>query len=383
MGLYTQGAFAVEHPIATAFIPPDAGEQPLTFNVSYHEPDGSRPQPATANQSPSPVPDLITNPSDQPRPIDEDGGPNGQFSASATEDPLDSDDIELISTLTPLEEAQFLFDQAHREIITNNRQLGVYLLELAAKNEFRPAIRVLSVLRMKEDSNDLEARAILEAIIEDDIKAKAHLGLMLANLEHPHLNEVDRGIQLLHDAHDKNSLDATYGLYLAYRGSDLDDALTYLYHAADRGHVQATKAVLSISNLSTSERQRWLRQAAVQNDIDSMYEYANGLLIRKYSTQLTGYSNSREFEAYFWLQRASSLGHKGAKSEISYLSGVEFELIANDVSMDDLSKLLIGSTEESREPALLDEDGDGVLGMWYLEEQKQEDDSNELIHQDT
>lgn len=171
------------------------------------------------------------------------------------------------------------------------------------------------------EKNVEKAKALFAKSAEKSVRAQRELGMLYINAytSYP-LNDIQMGMNYLRKATAKNDAESAYYLYLAITKSgnpnqESDDAILVavkqeypkaLYHfaktAMDKGrYEQAAQIYL---------------KAALLGDTNSMFEYANNLILDRFKVQ------NKELEAYTWFAIAAERRHPQAIKEMTALHGI-------------------------------------------------------------
>ena len=229
-----------------------------------------------------------------------------------------------------------------------NADIAMHYLGLAKDLGHVEAKRVMAILALRADPADVTALAELEEAALTSPKAKAQYGMMLANMAIPRLNNLPRGMDLLHQAHAEGSHEAAFALYLWSKTNAPGDASDYLHAAAERGNPKAVAELAHAQAYAAPKEKslKWIRAAMANNDPQAMFDYANSLMIGRYSPVLEGYPQNREFEAFYWFKKSADLGYSPAATEVDNLQGVAAAMNKLQIDVSSLDQALQPSPQQ-------------------------------------
>ncbi len=237
---------------------------------------------------------------------------------------------------------ELLYDMGRQYIegdgVEKNIEIAKHFLGLADDLGNVEAKRVLAILALRENPADTAAIASLEEASITSSKAKAQYAMMLMNLAAPHLNDADKGQIYLDEAFADGSHEAAYALYVLNKSKHPQHANDYLNAAAERGNTKAV-AELAHAQAYTGEKAtslKWLRAAMAEKDPQAMFDYANSLMIGRFSPVLKGYSQNREIEAFYWFSKSAALGYTPAATEVNNLQGISVVMSKLQLEPSDL-----------------------------------------------
>jgi hypothetical protein len=217
--------------------------------------------------------------------------------------------------------------------VEKNDAIGEHYIGLSAELGKDEAKRVLGLIRIKRNPSDSEALSMLEDAAQTSLKAQMQLGFLYANQAEPHLNDARRGLDLIENAYRGGSAEAAFYYSRLVSRSNAQASSEAMAFAVAQGYSKALLASAKAQGNSKGAADLYLR-AARSGDAGSMYEYANGLLIRKFSPTLTGYDHPAEVEALAWFSLASEHGNSLATTEVNNLKGVSMELSKRGTNLD-------------------------------------------------
>ena len=226
--------------------------------------------------------------------------------------------------------------------VDKNADIAKHYLGLSKDLGNVEAKRVLAILSLRDNPQDTAALADLEDAALTSSKAKAQYGMMLANMASPRLNNLPRGMDLLQQAYGEGSHEAAYALYLMSKNKSGTESADYLHAAAERGNPKAVAEMAHAQAYSTSKENslKWVRAAMAKNDPQAMFDYANSLMIGRYTPTLEGYPQNREFEAFYWFSKSAALGYAPASTEVNNLQGVGVAMNKMQIDVSSLDKVL-------------------------------------------
>lgn len=226
------------------------------------------------------------------------------------------------------------------------QKVAVDLLNQAADLGHAESMRVLGVLALKEGP-DRQATAIglLERSAKTNVKAMRQLGILYGNFNTLHLDNTDKAIEYFQSASALG--DSESSLYLSKIMTRIgldDDAKRWKDLAKEQGAVQVEAGTLKASETQSNDVQRTytLQRGAMAGDPLSMYQFALMLLSKQAQGSLMGYEHSSEFEAYYWLRRASQMGNSQATDKLNQVSYIEDLMGASKLTFDKLNRALGG-----------------------------------------
>ncbi|AYG48429.1 sel1 repeat family protein (plasmid) [Pseudomonas sp. Leaf58] len=221
--------------------------------------------------------------------------------------------------------------------VEQNAAIGEHYISLSAELGKDEAKRVLGLIRLRRDVSDAEALAMLEEAAETSLKAQMQLGFLYANQAQPHLNDKPKGLALIEKAYRGGSGEAAYYYSRIVARTDPQASKEAMSFAVTQGFSKALLAAAKTSGSTQGSAELYLR-AARSGDPAAMYEYANGLLIRKYKPTLTGFDHPAEVEALAWFSLASELGNGLATTEVGNLKGVAVDMARRGTSLDEVKR---------------------------------------------
>lgn len=221
--------------------------------------------------------------------------------------------------------------------VDQNAAIGEHYISLSAELGKDEAKRVLGLIRLRRDVSDAEALAMLEEAAETSLKAQMQLGFLYANQAQPHLNDKAKGLALIEKAYRGGSGEAAYYYSRIVASTDLHASQEAMSFAVAQGFSKALLAAAKSSESRQGSAELYLR-AARSGDPAAMYEYANGLLIRKYKPTLTGFDHPAEVEALAWFSLASDQGNGLATTEVGNLKGVVVDMARHGTSLDEVKR---------------------------------------------
>lgn len=226
------------------------------------------------------------------------------------------------------------------------QQIAVDLLTQASDMGHAESMRVLGLLALKEGPDrHAAAIALLERSAQTSVKAKRQLGILYGNLGTMHLDNTDKAIEYFQSASAMG--DGESSLYLSKIMTKLgldEDAQKWRDLAREQGVEKPapTPQPPAMSQQDSVLKAYSLQRASMAGDAASMYQYAGLLLAKQTQGSLMGYEHSAEFEAYYWLRRASQMGNAQAAAKLQEVAYIE-DLMANSkMTFDKLNRALGG-----------------------------------------
>lgn len=224
------------------------------------------------------------------------------------------------------------------------QKIAIGLLSQASESGHAESTRVLGLLALKDGpERQAEGLEMLERASQSSVKAKRQLGLLYANMSQPHLDNTDKAIELLQDASAMG--DGESSLYLSKIMAKLgltDDAQRWKEVAHEQGVEQVVNQPLQHEATKPDDvlKAYSLQRGALAGDPESMYGYALMLLNNQAQGSLMGYEHSAEFEAYYWLRKASALGDVKADQKLQEVAYIEALMSASRMTYEKLNRAL-------------------------------------------
>lgn len=165
------------------------------------------------------------------------------------------------------------------------------------------------------------AVSLFEKASAGSLRAQREYGLLLTNQLAPGLSDPARGLEVLERAMNAGDAESAYrlGTYLADSGKVVEGEAAKSA-ALKMGFVIPNSAPKSSAPTQLGARSEInaeaLKQKALAGDTESIFKYANGLLLGKYP------SIEPDFDAYCWFSVASDRGHQQARMELGAIQGV-------------------------------------------------------------
>lgn len=226
------------------------------------------------------------------------------------------------------------------------QKVAVDLLNQAAELGHAEAMRVLGVLALKEGPEQQAlAASLLEHSALTNVKAMRQLGILYGNLGATHWDNTDKSIEYFQRASALG--DGESSLYLSKVMTRLgldDDARRLREVAMDQGMHKAEESTSKTADVQSDAvmKSYTLQRGAMAGDPASMYGYALMLLNKQSQGSLMGYEHSGEFEAYYWLRRASQMGNQQAQAKLDEVGYIEDLMTSSKMTFDRLSHALGG-----------------------------------------
>jgi TPR repeat protein len=230
-----------------------------------------------------------------------------------------------------------------------NQQFAVDLLNQAAEMGHAESMRVLGLLALKEGP---EQRALAISLLErsavTSVKAKRQLGILYGNLSAIHLDNTDKAIEYFQGASAMG--DGESSLYLSKIMNRLglaEDAQKWKDIAQEQGvatvgaTVQASAQPRAQPSQQDSVMKAYtLQRSAMAGDANSMVDYGSMLLSGQAQGTLMGYEHAQDFEGYYWIRRAATLGNANALEKLDELKPVEAIMAKSNMSYEKLAGML-------------------------------------------
>lgn len=194
--------------------------------------------------------------------------------------------------------------------LPQDMQQALHFINLSHGGGYAEATRVLGMLYLRGQgvpADERYGRQLLESASKSSARAAREYGLLLLNIQRPHLNAPDLGMQYLRDAANRGDQEAALALAkeLEKAGLSYDASLPVAQGLAD------SKA--SAPPLSANDA---LKAKALRGDSAAMLQYAQKLMIGSIRTA------EPEYNAYCWLAVAEKLGNVEAGKELVFIRGV-------------------------------------------------------------
>ncbi|MHC5195197.1 tetratricopeptide repeat protein [Pseudomonas frederiksbergensis] len=267
----------------------------------------------------------ISTPSIDPAPATQDTptGPADEILVEARKVGASGD---VSSQIGLLEQAGFLGSgQAFYELarvylngegVKKDPETGVGYLTKAAGMEHVESIRVLGWLYLlgtgvPKDSSYGEQ--LLAKAAETSVRAQREFGQALTNQRLPHLNQMERGLEMLKQAADAGDAEASKSYAKAF--SPGAETAPVGAVASTNDHGPATSA--SSARQSVRDGGEDLKQRALGGDAEALYQYALNVSLGKIPAA------DPQFTAYCWYSVSSAMGYKPAAEEVRSLAGVK------------------------------------------------------------
>lgn len=181
---------------------------------------------------------------------------------------------------------------------------ALHFINLSHSAGYAEATRVLGMLYLRGQgvpADESYGRKLLELASKSSPRAAREYGLLLMNLQKPHLNDPALGMEYLRDASVRGDSEATVALRKAL-GNEVGQ--------------EASGHSLQAPGPASSPRNDQLKASAMRGDASAMYQYAQKVLIGAIPI------SEPEFTAYCWLSVAEMLGSDEARKEIALIRGV-------------------------------------------------------------
>lgn len=284
---------------------------------------------------PAPSPVAEPQPVIDPPPLVTSTDPFGIESALPVQNSLSSDE---------------LYEQAKALMETNptdeQKEAAVVLLNQSAELGNSEAMRVLGLLKLKEGPEQEElAIALLERSAINSVRAMRQLGILYGNLSAPKLNNPQKAFEYLSKASSIGDGEASFYLSrLMQRAGRADEAKRLSSLALEQGYLsKQAKARKAVAEQSEGVLQSYaFQRQALRGDPESMYQYAQMLLSRKAQGSLMGYEHSADFEAYYWLKRASLMGDEKSAAQVAEMGDIELLMSKTRLTYQKLDHVLAG-----------------------------------------
>ncbi|WP_409286952.1 hypothetical protein [Pseudomonas guariconensis] len=176
------------------------------------------------------------------------------------------------------------------------------------------AIRVLGWLYVMGSAVDKDipyGETLLERAAEQSVRAQREYGMALANLRHPHLNNIERGLDYLRAAAAAGDEEAATAYATAFSSGPVKPTPS---STGSRGSTQGGAATLENS---AADGEASLEERGRAGDVDAMYQYALNVSLGRIRVQ-----GDPQFTAYCWYSVAAARGYSPALAEVQSLAGV-------------------------------------------------------------
>ncbi|MEX6780322.1 tetratricopeptide repeat protein [Pseudomonas aeruginosa] len=181
---------------------------------------------------------------------------------------------------------------------------ALHFINLSHSAGYAEATRVLGMLYLRGQgvpADERYGRMLLELASKSSPRAAREYGMLLMNLQKPHLNDPALGMEYLRDASVRGDSEATVAL-----GKALG------FEAVPEGSIHSMQTP-SPGVVSPHEQ---MKAKAMRGDASAMYQYAQKVLIGAIPIP------EPEFTAYCWLSVAELLGNDEARKELALIRGV-------------------------------------------------------------
>lgn len=258
-----------------------------------------------------------------PAPTDAATGPADEILAEARKVGASGD---VPSQIGLLEQAGFLGSgQAFYELarvylngqgVKKDPETAVGYLTKAVGMEHVESIRVLGWLYLLGTGVPKDAaygEQLLAKAAETSVRAQREFGQALTNQRLPHLNQMERGLEMLKQAADAGDAEASNAYAKAFSpGSNTTSAAAPVVN--EQGPVSASSAS---SRQSVRDGGEELKQRGLTGDAEALYQYALNVSLGKIPAA------DPQFTAYCWYSVSSAMGYKPAAEEVRSLAGVK------------------------------------------------------------
>lgn len=200
--------------------------------------------------------------------------------------------------------------------VKKDPETAVGYLNKAAGMEHVESIRVLGWLYLLGTGVTKDAaygEQLLAKAAESSVRAQREFGQALTNQRLPHLNQMERGLEMLKQAADAGDAEASKAYAKAFSPE------SNITNSA--GSVANEQGPTSVAPTSSRQRLRdggeELKQRGLTGDAEALYQYALNVSLGKIPAA------DPQFTAYCWYSVSSALGYKPAAGEVRSLAGVK------------------------------------------------------------
>ncbi|MDF9779128.1 tetratricopeptide repeat protein [Pseudomonas baetica] len=202
------------------------------------------------------------------------------------------------------------------EGVKKDPETAVGYLTKAAGMEHVESIRVLGWLYLLGTGVPKDVaygEQLLAKAAETSVRAQREFGQALTNQRLPHLNQMERGLEMLKQAADAGDAEASKAYAKAFSpGSNTTTAATPVSN--EQGPASASSAS---SRQSVRDGGEELKQRGLTGDAEALYQYALNVSLGKIPAA------DPQFTAYCWYSVSSAMGYKPASEEVRSLAGVK------------------------------------------------------------
>ncbi|MGE8065193.1 tetratricopeptide repeat protein [Pseudomonas sp. NPDC089569] len=202
------------------------------------------------------------------------------------------------------------------EGVKKDPETAVGYLTKAAGMDHVESIRVLGWLYLLGTGVPKDAaygEQLLAKAAQTSVRAQREFGQALTNQRLPHLNQMERGLEMLKQAADAGDAEASQAYAKAFSPGP--------YTAKAAGPVANEQSPVAISSVSSRQSVRdggeELKQRGLSGDAEALYQYALNVSLGKIPAA------DPQFTAYCWYSVSSAMGYKPAAEEVRSLAGVK------------------------------------------------------------
>lgn len=200
--------------------------------------------------------------------------------------------------------------------VKKDPETAVGYLNKAAGMEHVESIRVLGWLYLLGTGVPKDAaygEQLLAKAAESSVRAQREFGQALTNQRLPHLNQMERGLEMLKQAADAGDAEASKAYAKAFSpGSNTTNSAGPV--ANEQG---PTSVAPTSSRQSLRDGGEELKQRGLAGDAEALYQYALNVSLGKIPAA------DPQFTAYCWYSVSSAMGYKPAAEEVRSLAGVK------------------------------------------------------------
>lgn len=155
---------------------------------------------------------------------------------------------------------------------------------------------------------------LLTNAAETSVRAQREFGQALTNQRIPHLNQMERGLEMLKQAADAGDAEASKSYALAFSPGGSGQVA-----AGTQGSVEqsAGAAPVGASRQGVKDGGEALKTRGLSGDAEALYQYALNVSLGKIP------ATDPQFTAYCWYAAASQRGYRLATDEMRSLAGVK------------------------------------------------------------
>ena len=203
------------------------------------------------------------------------------------------------------------------EAVKKDPETAVGYLTKAAGMEHVESIRVLGWLYLLGTGVPKDAaygEQLLAKAAETSVRAQREFGQALTNQRLPHLNQMERGLEMLKQAADAGDAEASKAYSKAFSPGASTAPIAAASASNDHGP-DVTSAALARQSVRDGGED--LKQRGLSGNAEALYQYALNVSLGKIPAA------DPQFTAYCWYSVSSAMGYKPAAEEVRSLAGVK------------------------------------------------------------